>query len=1184
MKKILGFFIHPIVVSVFGLILIGLLIWFGGPYIKFGENNTAPLAGQVTRLLCIMVIVILWGLNNLRIQMRNNKNNNELVEELEENQAELAKSAENSQASDEIQQLNQRFNQALGTLKKLKFSGGGSKKALYELPWYIIVGPPGSGKTTALVNSGLDFPLAEQFGKGALQGVGGTRNCDWWFTNSAVLIDTAGRYTTQDSHRVVDSSAWEGFLSLLKRNRRRRPINGAIVAISLQDLLTQTEDERILNAKTIRMRLDELMDKLQIRFPVYLMFTKVDMVSGFREFFEDLGKEDREQVWGVSLPNAPKMTQSPDFDFFSREFSSLLERLYDRVLWKMHQERTVNRRAEIHGFPQQMENLKGIAEAFVKQTFVQNRFQFQPYLRGVYFTSGTQDGTPIDRLMTAISSNFGFSREISQAAHQQGKSFFLGRLFTDIIFPESELVGANVRYEAFMRWGQRGLLAGLAAVTIGVILVWSGSLTRHKSYMADVETFAVEFNDENERLSPWNRDIRAILPPLNALANASIVYDQEEHPWLSGIGLYDGRVDAEANTAYHLHLKKLLLPKLLEALEANLDQGHQGGDLYNTFRIYMMFNKIDKMEKPLISKWFRDRWEERFQGEATRRQELEAHLDAFLALDSEVVELNPRIVKQSRNTLLRVPVSQRVYARVKTNPVYMQEVDMLNYFGEAASTAFNIDAKTKRALSIPVLYTIDGYEDADFSAGSTVLTDVVNERWLLADDDETQQVDFVKDDLGDMSEQVKDHYLSDYSKVWLDIYKSLEIAEFGNLRDANDVLMSFTDPVYSPLRSIFQVGLTHTQLTPPVAAAELAADHGRGRLGRVGKLASAAMGKRNTTKVDKRFNDLHRLMRESSSGGAPIDTWVQRIQQVQEYVAEISLAPDPGQKAFEIAKARHQNGAANPIASLRAYAKTAPNPLDRWLTSIADETWRVIMLTAHDYVNAEWRNQVYSPYSRALKGRYPLNRNSNDELALFDFSEFFKPAGTVDAFFKQYVQPFVDTRNTWRNKVVDNYSIGFSNGSLNHVRKALAIKNIFFRDNPESPTISLELKPLSMDERDAKFTLDIGDNRLTYKHGPKFWKSVSWSGADEGKRIRVVFDDLDNRSHEKTYTGPWAWFRLMDSSSIERTSRSNVYRITFFASSRSNDTHKITYEGKAKSINNPFSNDILGSFSVPESL
>ena len=97
------------------------------------------------------------------------------------------------------------------------------------MPWYVIIGPPAAGKTTALRQSGLDFPfdLTDD-----LQGVGGTRNCDWFFTEDAVLIDTAGRYVLQESQPEVDAAEWLGFLDLLKKHRGRRALNGVIVALS----------------------------------------------------------------------------------------------------------------------------------------------------------------------------------------------------------------------------------------------------------------------------------------------------------------------------------------------------------------------------------------------------------------------------------------------------------------------------------------------------------------------------------------------------------------------------------------------------------------------------------------------------------------------------------------------------------------------------------------------------------------------------------------------------------------------------------------------------------------------------------------------------------------------------------------------------------------------------------------
>ena len=81
-------------------------------------------------------------------------------------------------------------------------------------------------------------------GQGAVAGVGGTRLCDWWFTEDAVLIDTAGRYTTQDSNAAVDRAGWDAFLDLLKETRPRQPLNGLLVAFPLSDIATAPADER----------------------------------------------------------------------------------------------------------------------------------------------------------------------------------------------------------------------------------------------------------------------------------------------------------------------------------------------------------------------------------------------------------------------------------------------------------------------------------------------------------------------------------------------------------------------------------------------------------------------------------------------------------------------------------------------------------------------------------------------------------------------------------------------------------------------------------------------------------------------------------------------------------------------------------------------------------------------------
>jgi len=1185
MKKIVDFFTNKFVISIIGLIALSTIIWFAGPLLKFGDNNTAPLGSEIARLIAIMVLLVLWGLNNLRIQLINKKHNDVLVGDLEQNQDVVNAGIDSDRSAEEISQLSQRFSDALATLAKLKFKGKNKGKALYELPWYIIIGPPGSGKTTALVNSSLDFPLASQFGKGALQGIGGTRNCDWWFTNDAVLIDTAGRYTTQDSHKIVDSSAWEGFLSLLKKNRRRRPINGAIVAISIHDLLLQTEEERIQHAKTIRTRIDELMDKLEIRFPLYLMFTKSDLISGFSEFFEDLGKEEREQVWGISLPNADKPSQSPDFDFFEQELQNLLERIFSREIARLHQERDIKRRAAIQGFPQQLDNLRNVIQEFVQQTFIKNRYQFQPYLRGVYFTSGTQDGTPIDRMMTAVSSNFGFDRENSPMHQGQGKSYFLGSLFRDVIFPEAELVGSNRRYETFIRWSQRAAYLGMLLIVVGLIAVWSSSLNRHDEFMTEVDSYITDFQTENKRISQWNKDIRVTVPALNALAKASIVYDQDEHPWLSGMGLYDGKVDSSAGKAYETQLINLFLPRLIYYLEKRLVKGHQGGDLYHSFRTYLMFNKLEYMDKRLITDWFVTDWKASMQGEASDRKALEKHLQALLNLKLEPFELNAQLVKQTRRVLLRVPVQQRIYSRIRTNPSYNQKVDLLNLFGETVRQTYIISATVQQDLMLPFMFTKEGYDSIDLSTNSPVIADIVNERWVLSDD-EKAKVDFIQDDLEEISGKVKELYLADFSAHWLKVLASLKVVNFKSIRQAGDTLALFVDPVYSPLQAILQVTAENTQLSSQLAQ-NLNEDRGEGKAGKVTALLAE---KFKGNRVDQDFRKLNNLIRESSKRPAPIVAIVQQVQALNDFIGEIVVAPEPNKKAFQVAKARYASGSGNAITSLSRFSKNLPAPVKRWLQTLSDEAWKVVLSSAKQYVNNEWKNQVYSVYRQGLSGRYPLKSKAKNELTLLDFSDFFKPGGTMDKFYIEFVKPFIVSRKGWKNRVVDQHSLGLKSSTLKQIKRAQDIKNIFFRKNPEVPSISFQLKPYRMEKIDARFWLDLGSQRISYNHGPKFWKDLNWSGEDENTRVRIVFEDLNENFHEKSFEGPWAFFRLQDQSKLTKTKTANVFLVNYSVTESDNNTKKsiikrtIQYLIKAKSVNNPFSKNLLGSFYCPESI
>ncbi|HET8997501.1 MAG TPA: type VI secretion system membrane subunit TssM, partial [Acetobacteraceae bacterium] len=194
-------------------ILLSVIVWFFGPLLGLGALH--PLASALGRGIAIAAIFVLWLIAVLVHELHEHKKEKELEKDVAEAASEHDPAA--TASAEEVALLSERMKEALHQLKRAKL-GGRSRRHLYQLPWYMFIGPPGAGKTTALVNCGLNFPLADEHGPKAIQGVGGTRNCDWWFTDQAVLIDTAGRYTTQDSNTAVDAAAWFGFLKLLKKH------------------------------------------------------------------------------------------------------------------------------------------------------------------------------------------------------------------------------------------------------------------------------------------------------------------------------------------------------------------------------------------------------------------------------------------------------------------------------------------------------------------------------------------------------------------------------------------------------------------------------------------------------------------------------------------------------------------------------------------------------------------------------------------------------------------------------------------------------------------------------------------------------------------------------------------------------------------------------------------------------
>ena len=839
MKKILNVLKNPWLIGITGFLAIVALIWYLGPLIAVAGSS--PLASDLGRVVTIATFGASLAIYKVVYYIQTLRNNRDMLADLagqagQAGQAEAhgrgggggdqaarelqqKKKEEEAASAEEISTLKQGLDEALGTLKKARLGGKtGRAQYLYQLPWYIIIGPPGSGKTTALINSGLRFPL----GAGKVRGVGGTRNCDWWFTDEAVLLDTAGRYTTQDSHEEVDRAAWRGFLDLLKKHRRRRPINGAFVAISLADLMQQSEDERAVQAVAIKQRVQELHEHFNIRFPIYVLFTKADLIAGFIEFFSDLGQEERAQVWGMTFPMDDPANPEGVVEHFAAEFDLLEQRLNDRLIKHLQEERDPQRRDLLYTLPRQFASLKPVAEKFLRDVFRPSRYEERVLLRGAYFTSGTQQGTPIDRLMTSLATTFGLRRQVLSTFSGKGRSYFITRLLRDVIFPEAEIAGANLRVERWRAWIQRGAYAAALLVTVTAALLWLTSYARNEMYVRAVEKQRLEVEKQIQALSPDQTDPVAALALLNAARAIPGGYADRDagKPWLMGFGLYQGdKLGGEARAIYQRLLLQALLPRIVRRLEERLRQNAGNpGYLYDTLKIYLMMDDPERFDAKAVKSWMEQEWQANLPRAISREQrgQLTAHLDALLeqAPLKSPIALDEGLIQNSRAALNRVPLSQRIYERIKQNQRSAGAPPDLGLTAAAGPDAPRaLERKSGQPLNTGVsgLYTYSGYYQFFLDENPKLVGQLADESWILGT---AARVSSNPVERQQVADGVCGLYLGDYLRQWQELLADVQIKGFDSPNAALDLLQVLSGPT-SPLRALIGTVVRELALDKP---------------------------------------------------------------------------------------------------------------------------------------------------------------------------------------------------------------------------------------------------------------------------------------------------------------------------------------------------------------------------------
>jgi type VI secretion system protein ImpL len=1101
-------------VVIVGFLLIAAFIWFAGPYFAFADYH--PLDPPIARWILIGIVVGIWLLWRLMKRLRAYRAGDRLLAAVA-----AQPQPETARTPAEVAKLRERFEEAVGALKQQQRHSGHS---IYDLPWYVIIGPPGSGKTTALLNSGLKFPLEQRVGKGALRGVGGTRNCDWWFTEEAVFLDTAGRYTTQDSDAESDSLGWNEFLSLLKKYRARRPLNGVILTINAQDLLVGGSSVRESHVEAARRRLEELNRELHIQLPVYVMVTKCDLVDGFAEYFDDLKVDGRAQVWGVTFPYDLSVTNDGPRTY-AGEFDALIARLNERVLDRMEEARDTRRRTRIFAFPQQMATLREPLTEWIGDVFNSRGFAGQILLRGVYFTSGTQEGTPIDRLLGSIGRRFGAADAV-MAPQGPGKAYFVETLLKTVMIGESGLAGIDRRLELRKATAQLAAYAATGLIaTIGVLAL-TVSYNRNRQYLteaaADVEAF--EQTASVTPASPLGAivarldGIRAVLDGANRYAETTALPLR----W----GLYQGRsIGNAARDAYVRELDSVLLPRLASELRARVVQyATDPQKLYVYFRGYMMLAEPEHLDRDDLQQLADAEWRQDPR-DAALAPALSQHLKALLDTDGTLRPLpaDSTLVSQVRASIQQTSLPRILYDIVKR--AYSDEGQGLRLdqvAGVGADRVFTRRSGQPLSAPIPPLYTRDVFKRITAEGRADLLKQMNKDAWVWGQSSLSAAANS-----GTVVAGVTNLYEQDYIHAWDALLDDLQFASFQTIPQANEALRILIAPT-SPLRGLLRVVADNTTLVEQANPSAPSGVVGQTKK-KVGDLLSGVIdaGKRATGMpagqpgmlVTAQFQWVRQLQ-AGEPGKTQLDAIIQSLAAIQQQLD--ALGPDvAGGSPVDILSSPSFRALTQ---TLRVQSAALPPGLRTLVSQIAQAPEDVVVAGATAEIESLYNQQVVPACTALIAGKYPF-ANSPVDVQLSDFGAVFGYDGLFDKFFNDHLAKQIDTSGatwTWRPG-----SVNPSQRLLEQFQAAQRIRNMFFTPGGKTPSVSFFVSFSDVDNTASRFILQVDGQYMDNLNGKQ---TVAWPGPKPGN----AGTSWDSRYFDptKSYGGPWAWFHLIDENRV----------------------------------------------------
>ena len=1029
----------------------------------------------------------------------------------------------------------------------LRSGMGASKDAVYSLPWYLVAGGPKAGKSALVIASDLNFQNLPSQRQSELRMIRPTRSVDWRVTSDAVFVDTAGRYQTEGP----DSDEWASLLETIKKQRSNRPLDGLILTVNTKELLGSDERQIEERAKVLRTRLDEAMQRLKVRFPVYLVFTNADAIEGFSDSFSASKNENKELVWGSTIPLEKSENAQALFD---SEFELLHDSVMKRRLSRLSAPFPPVRQLRIFNFPLHFGSARRKLGVFVNALFRPSPFSENPLLRGFYFTAQPQ------------------SKARQGAPQTNGHPYFTERLFRDVILRDRDLV------KTFQAQRQRppifswffSLLLGF--ITFALLVASGVSLYLNRQLLADAQTRGekaltiFKADAGKDTLSKNERDVRNEIAAMDELRQSMVKlddYNRNGAPIYMRFGLYSG------NAIFKRSLLPIYMPMVeqrfkaptIKRVEAELrkfvasqpvanpnnltDKEEENlGKNYDLLKAYLMLSGQykDKAEASHIANTLKDYWISESKVPADLNLVAEQQLDFWAKQvdrdDDEYrfprINTDAKLVADARAKLQAFPAVYRYYKRKVTE--ISKEID-----DKVGKTT--VDAILARAgadsgylegtYSVPSAYTRPGYELMK-TAISEADQKLSEDDWVMGETGKqavAQSTDASK---------IQDRYYRDYADHWRNFVKSVNVRTYKTKDDAANALQAFST-ANSPMKILVAEIAKNTNLSANV-------DEG----GLWAWIMSWFSSKKGTdtggnTEPEKEFRPLFSFIGTKEQGDkAPVETYRNELgkayndfngisqNQLKDIAQQMADDKDPlkirahENKINDLLKPFSETPSAQDVASL------LQKPLGNLRELLgADAKGQLIKM---------WNEQIL-PAAKEIEQGYPFQDGAT-EADITKLTAYLNPTdGKFSKFYDDRLKRYFEESNG-QLKMKDTAEVKFSDDFIAYLNAAMNLRKALFGTSA-TPKFEYEFSLQPVQGSLVEITID--GQKATSDATGSIKGTFPASGTDTGVFLNSGGSDTASTSNsaaasntntsakpstgdtgQKRYPGTWGLFRFVD--------------------------------------------------------